>query len=434
MIMKKRMLIVMFAIMLCVLAIPAFATGKSESTAAKAEPASMRISWWGTQSRHNHFLAVVDLFEKAYPNAQFEPVFTGWAGYWEKMAAEVAGNNAPDIMAMDYNYIGQYVSNNLLADLSRYRGGLLDLSDVSEAVLGSGSMGGKLYGIAIATNTDSAFMYNPEIFAKAGLSEPKDDWTWQDFMDITNQIHERLGIYGTGTITDSIGYKTVAMWLRQHGAHLYTADGSALGYSDDKLIADYLQMLLSLSKSGAMQPIDTWSEHNVQQSYLITLKQAAFQPLSSNGVVASSQAAGTTFKLAFFPGPKNEAAQYVKPSAMWTMSRTGKHPEEAVKFISFFTNNIEAQKIVNAEMGVPISAKVRDAMISSLSPEVQVMFDFMTRLAKHCSPIDPPAPAGGAQVQDLFTRLTQEVLYERTTPTEAATRFRAEATRILAAK
>ena len=421
--------------MLLALAAAVFAGGGQESSAAKtAEPVRLKIAWWGSQTRVNNFTKVCGMYEETHPNVKFDPVFTGFDAYWQKMAAEVAGGSPPDIMMQDYTYIAQYVSKKLLADLTKYRGNLLDLSEVSENAISGGKLSGGLYGVPIGLNADSSFLYNPEILAKAGLQPPKPDWTWQDLVTMTNQVHQKLGIYGMGQVTESIGYKSLNMYLREFGSALFSEDGSKLGYANDKLVADYLQTLLTLQNSGAMAPIDTWSQHNNQQTFLISLKEAAFQVVSSNAIVVCSQTAGTTLELAFFPGPNNKAAQYVKPSSFWTASSTTKDPKNAVGFISFFTNDVAAQKVVNAEVGVPISAKIRAAMRSALTPPVQAQFDFMDRLVNYSSPIDPPPPPRGNEVQNALTTVTQEVLYKQTSPADAALKFRKQAEAILARK
>jgi multiple sugar transport system substrate-binding protein len=42
---------------------------------------------------------------------------TGFAGYWDQLAAHAAAGNLPDVMQMDYAYIAQYNDQNMLVDL-----------------------------------------------------------------------------------------------------------------------------------------------------------------------------------------------------------------------------------------------------------------------------------------------------------------------------
>jgi multiple sugar transport system substrate-binding protein len=425
----------LFAALLAVLVPPAFSTGTSETNGAQSTtPVELRISWWGTQNRHNAFIKITDMYTAKHANVKFAPVFTGWAEYWQKMAAEIAGGSPPDIMMMDYTYLAQYVDKSLLADLTKYKGGLLDVTGVSDGTLSGGTLDGKLYAVPMGQNADSAFLYNPQLLKDAGLQDPGPDWTWQDFANMGAQIHAKLGIYGSGVFSD-IGYRVLNMYLRASGAHLYNAAGTGLGYTNDDLVATYLQILLSMQESGAIAPIDSWSQHNNPQTFLLNQKKTAFQPAPSSTISTAwaSSEPGTTLKLAFFPGPNNKQAQYIKPAALWTASKTSKYMNDAIGFINLYTNDVDAQLTVNADLGVPISPKVQDAMIASgkLAPAVLAQFDFMKQLAGKSSPIDPAPPAKGSQIEALGITMVQSVLYKQASPKDAAAAFRTQAEGIL---
>ena len=38
-----------------------------------------------------------DMYEELNPNVTIEREFAGWGPYWEKLATQVAGGNAPDM-------------------------------------------------------------------------------------------------------------------------------------------------------------------------------------------------------------------------------------------------------------------------------------------------------------------------------------------------
>lgn len=59
----------------------------------------------------------------------------------------------------------------------------------------------------------------------------------------------------------------------------------------------------------------------------------------------------------------------MKSSQMLCVSQKSKYPEEAVKFINFFLHDIEANRILRAERGIPISQTVRDALSEGLTEE-----------------------------------------------------------------
>lgn len=115
-------------------------TSTAASTEATAEstdePVTIRITWWGGQTRHDLTQQVLDLYTSEHPNVTFEAVPSGWDGYFEKLATDTATGGMPDIVQMDYMYISTYAQNGSLADLSEYiNNGTIDASGIDEALM-----------------------------------------------------------------------------------------------------------------------------------------------------------------------------------------------------------------------------------------------------------------------------------------------------------
>jgi multiple sugar transport system substrate-binding protein len=122
------------------------------------------------------------LFKSKNPGVNIDTEATGWGGYWDKVNTQAASGAAADLMQQDYAYIGQWASRNQLLDLTPYiQNGVLDVSKIPDAVLASGRINGKLYGILAGT---SAFgiVYDPAVLQKAGIPAiDSKTWTLKDF-------------------------------------------------------------------------------------------------------------------------------------------------------------------------------------------------------------------------------------------------------------
>ena len=132
-------------------------TSTAASTEATAEstdePVTIRITWWGGQTRHDLTQQVLDLYTSEHPNVTFEAVPSGWDGYFEKLATDTATGGMPDIVQMDYMYISTYAQNGSLADLSEYiNDGTIDASGIDEALMNASNIGGKTVGIPLSTS------------------------------------------------------------------------------------------------------------------------------------------------------------------------------------------------------------------------------------------------------------------------------------------
>jgi multiple sugar transport system substrate-binding protein len=278
-------------------------------------------------------------------------------------------------------------------------------------------------------------IYDPEIFKQAGVAEPTPELTWENYINTVKTIHEKTGLYGDENIPGNY-FHGLTHYIRQHGPEydLYSEDGTKLGYDNDKWFEEFFSMELDLIKAGAIPLPEVRNEIKTpEDSLLVSKKSAMIGAINSNQIVAVATAAGRPLKMTLLPKAKDQVreGQYIKPSMFFSVTQYTKYPEQAVEFVNYFINDIEANKIMMAERGVPISAKVRDTLKSSLPDAQKQMFDYVDLVIENSSPIGPPQPAGHAEIDKLLKTLEEQICYEQITPAAAAAKFREEATKIL---
>ncbi|WP_026370591.1 ABC transporter substrate-binding protein [Kallotenue papyrolyticum] len=409
------------------------ASPQSEQLAG-GQPITMHMAWWGSQNRHDRTIKVIELFRQQHPNVNITYEFAAFDDYFTKMTTQAAGGNLPCLMQQDYQKISDWVTRGLLLPLDDYvANGTIDTSNIDDAYLAGGRLNGKLYAISLGTNTQ-ALLLDTQSFEKAGVALPPDDWTWQDFEQVITQIHDKLGIYGMGTgLSDNQVFK---LWLKQHGKALYNAEGTALGYDDDQLFVDFFTMLKRFSDSGAMPTREfEVSQQGVSvEDSIFVRQQAAIGYQWSNQLVAVSNAAKRPIELHLFPRPENgHHGHYLKPSMFFSITSKCPHPDVAAAFIDFFTNSVEANQILAAERGVPISLVVREAIQDQLNAAQKEAFEIVAKVGEDPSPLDPPDPPGSVEVIDnVYVPLMDQVLYGQIAPEGAAKQFRDQANAILA--
>jgi multiple sugar transport system substrate-binding protein len=90
--------------------------------------ARMRMAWWGSTIRHQRTKEAIRLFEKKNPNVKIEPEPTGdFVEYWNKIATQASGGNAPDVIQTDYRYLTEYAGRGVLMELDEYIPGPINL-------------------------------------------------------------------------------------------------------------------------------------------------------------------------------------------------------------------------------------------------------------------------------------------------------------------
>ena len=403
----------------------------TEATTTATEPSipsePLRIMWWGSQTRHDRTLAVLDLYTEE-TGVEFETEFYGFDDYISKLNTLIAANDAPDLMQMGGNFptyidhiefLNLYISN-----------GTIDISNTDESFIGITTLEGNTVGLSSGTNAP-AIAYDPEIFQQAGVPLPHFSWTWDEFEHAVMTIHEKLGIFGISQ-TQSNEFWVLTTVINQYntGESLFEEPFRlALNYNDDKYVADYLEMIYRLTKAGAYpNPAQMAEVRDIEGDPLVR-GEAAMTWLFSNQFVALSESANRPLSLVVMPRRKADGplSQTIMSSQMFCISKNSQNKTAAAQFLSFFANSVDANMILLGERGVPIMRHVREALAGSLTPAQQQIYSYLTELGREASTnivLDSPVQA---EIRDIYIRLAEEVMFNRIAPDTAAQRFRAEA-------
>ncbi|MCM2604373.1 extracellular solute-binding protein [Rossellomorea marisflavi] len=389
----------------------------------------LRMTWWGSQSRHDQTQEIIKKFEEENPDIKITSEFTGFDGYFEKMAAQAAGNNLPDIMQQNFGeYLNQYADKNLLADLSEYvEDGTINVDGVSDIIMDSGKQGDKILGIPTGTNALTAF-YNVDMLKEVGVENLDGNWSWDEYVDIATKVHEKTGEFGTRLMEPKNLFE---YYLREKGQKLFNEDGTALGYKDDKLLSDYFELNKKMVDAGVAPGYDTIQQIKGVEDELIVHGKAPFDFRWSNQATALDSASEQELAMTLLPGDNNREGMFLKPAMLWSVSENSKHKEEAARFIDFFTNNIEVYEIGGSDRGVPIKEEIRNEMASTLSDTDKKVFDYIEMVTDNSSPIDSNYPQQASEVLGALQEVDELVMYGQLSPKDGAKEFRKKAESIL---
>lgn len=393
-----------------------------------AEPVTLRIAWWGGDTRHSYTQQVIDMYEAKYPNVTIEPEYASFDDYWKKLAPQAAANRLPDIVQMDISYINQYGSNGQLEDLKPYLNSQIQVGDVNENVLSTGVIGDKQYGIPLGVNV-LGFQYDPELLKKAGVDSIPENWTWDQYKEIAAKA-KSAGLFMDGSMAADVFFN---YYLRTKGLALYNNDGSALGYEDDALFTDFFGMLSGLIKDGAVPSQDKLSQNKgvIEESDIVKGTGIGVWQWS-NQYVALQIAVNRPMELAQMPGPDMDKGLYMQPSMYWSITSNSKVKEEAAKFVDFWINDVEANNLIKGERGVPISSKIKESVATQLTDSGKQVFKFVADMERTTSPMSPPI--GSPEVVALLTDLAEQMNFGKIDPAAAAAQFRKEANSILSSR
>jgi multiple sugar transport system substrate-binding protein len=414
----------------------AFPGGHQETPDQQA--GDLHVMWWGSQTRHERTIEVLELWSAQTGN-EISYEFTGWAGYWMKMTTMAAGHHLPDVMQHDYSLLREWQGHDLLKPVDQYvESGVLDFSRIADSALAGGRVDGRLYGVSLGTNSQ-AIIVDVDMFEDAGIPLPSDYWTWTEFESIAMRIHEALGIWACGP-----RIYTEQIWRSKYlsaGMRVFAEDGHGLGYEDDSLLVEHLEMCLRLQEAGAIPHISVAaSEYGYGQDleeHPLVEGKAAMASYWSNQLNALWTAAGgvdqRNLRLVMLPRVNRDvSANYIKPSQFFAVTRDSERPELAVDFIDFFTNDVEANRILRGERGVPVADHVRRALREVVPRPSRIAFDFIDKVANDSIPTPLPEPRGFSELVDnVYEPVVRDgVLFGQVAPRDAAQTLRRQAAEI----
>ena len=402
--------------------------GSSGDSGDSEEQVTLRFSWWGNADRAKLTEQVVDLFEQRNPKIKVETSYAEFNAYFQKLATEVAGGGAPDIMQMDYRYVREYADRNALLEFTGKA--KVDTAELSQSLVAGGKIGGKLYAIPLGQNTQE-FTYDPAAWTAAGATIPKLGWTWDDLRTAAQKISDAnsrkvFGVVDFGPIEDWF-----EVWLRQRGKSLYTDKGE-LGYTAED-VSVWWTMTDGLRTSGAATAADLTSKIDGSQANDPMVKKLASSGFGYDSAFTAQtfQIFGREIALAPFPSASTTLGQYAKPSMQICAFKRSKYTKQAAQFIDFFINDPEAAKILTLSRGMPANAKSRDTVGQSLSGPPKVAYAYEQLVGPKLTDAPPPPPKGAGTVKTTFQRVYDDVMFGRATPKAAADRFMREAKQAL---
>ena len=382
---------------------------------------ALRFAWWGNATRDELTREALSAYEDVAPEVTISAEPGDWSGYWDKIATQVAGGDAPDILQMDEGYLAEYSSRGILADLAETS---IDTAGIDPAALEAGRVDGGLFALNAGINAP-VLLANPAVFEEAGVEMPDDTtWTWDDLVDIATRISESTaeGTFGVQQF-GAAGGPPLAVFLRQLGAERFSADGD-IGFTAEQL-AQWWEFTLRLQDSGASPEASIAVEEagqTVDQS-LFAVGRCGLQAQWSNQAVTLDSALDGTVEVLRMPshaGSADEAGLWYKASMYFSVAATATDPEAAAAFVDWMVNSPDAGKILLAERGVPANLEVRDAIRADLTDSDRKVVDFIEVIAEELGDPPPLTPPGGGAVDDGIARRAEDVLFARSSPADAA--------------
>lgn len=215
--------------------------------------------------------AAIEQFKQKHPGVKVTYVSgIKKEDYSEWLAEKMLAGEEPDVFVVPGEDFNMYVAMGALENLSYYGNSDRDFSWKSyyPAALEYGRYEGDSYSLPVASVPTLMFV-NKTLLAREKIAIPRNDWTWQEFLDICRRVTKDTD--GDGVL-DQFGvydydWKLAAVTNR---VNLFRADGRASYFADSRM-EEAIQFMLEL--------------HDAQRGREVTAKdfdmgRVAFRPFT----------------------------------------------------------------------------------------------------------------------------------------------------------
>lgn len=345
-------------------------SAKEQQTAGKESSGAdggvtLKISWWGGDSRHEATLKAIDAFEEKYPNIKVEPQYGAWGGWLDQLSVQMAGGTEPDVLQINWNWIYEFSKDgNGFTDLNQY-GDIIDLTQYPENLLEQMTIDGKLQGIPVSS-TGKVFYWNKTTFDKAGIEVPS---SFEEMIEAGKVFQEKLGNdYYPMALTPYEQMLVMVYYLQQKYDKQWIVD-QKVNFTEDEVAEGiaFIRMLEDnhvfpsqeqLAGDGAdtMDKNPNWMNGKYAGFYEWDSSQAKF---------ANALDEGQEFVMGDYPYDYGDTkVATVKIAMAFAVSANSKHPKEAAMLVDFLLNDPEGVELMALERGV-VSNESASALLES---------------------------------------------------------------------
>lgn len=294
-------------------------------------------------------------FQKDNPNVNVKKECHGSGDYAEQIYTMAAAGNLPDVFFSADLFTVPFVNNDVVLDMKPLADaeGNKVFDDVYPNILALGQVPGNsgVYMIPASLDTVQVY-YNVDIFRKAGVDMPQDDWTWDQWIAVCKTIQEKVdGVY---CINQSTWWAHFVPFLRGYGGDVLDKEGRKSTLSTPESVA------------GLTAWADLWTKHQVAPPPGVDLGP---DPFLSQRLVTWMHIPGfmktfrekATFEWDVVAMPRHPMGQFTGMGTYgFSIAKNTKHPQAAWNLVKTMAS-VEGQRIqLKSYTGIPLLKSMAD--------------------------------------------------------------------------
>lgn len=311
-----------------------------------AAPAKVKVraTVWLGEAELKALGSLTDTYKSKNPNTDVEWInIVGGGNYGrDKLQTMIAGGDAPDLMMLNTGQFEQLASRGALKPLDDIiKGEKFDLNLYWPQAIAGVTYGGKMYGLP-RDMSNVILYYNKDLFDKAGVAYPNNNWTWNDMAAAAKKLTVDTNKDGK---VDQWGFAVnniVWVWagfVWGNGGDILSQDRKRALLQDQNTI-DALNFYFGLlTKDHVSPPPGALPEQAWSGDWMLTQSVAMglFGPWWRPSLVTMEKP--FRWDVAYPPkSPKTGKRGSVVYTDMWGMSSTTRVQKESWDFMKYLTS------------------------------------------------------------------------------------------------
>lgn len=332
-------------------------TGCSSNKTEAKDIIHLRFAVLGAKQESDLAKAFAHEFVKSHPNIKIDIEPVAGMNYDTKLAMQSAAGTLPDVVTIVDSLVPTLIKYKVVKDIRPYieNDPGFNIADIYPQMLSTGKgPNDEIYMLPRELGVVVMF-YNRTLFRRAGLPDPKPDWTCDDFLRMARKLtlrdkNGRITQYG---FTASYSWPGIYVsWVISNGGKVMSKDGKRTEFSS----AESLRALHTLT--------DLVTSENVAPSPSQSITAPGVDPFVAGFVAMEPQVFPQTplFRMTMKKFdwdvqvmPAGRFSRLVSVGAAgYGVSVQTKHPKEAYEFVKFMVSPA-GQKILGAAgSGIPV--------------------------------------------------------------------------------
>ena len=355
---------------------------------------------FGGEAQQEHQKRIYKKFNEEYPNVKINDIYKPWPGGWgvytNNFKMRAIGGLKTDILSIAIEGTQESIDTGLLLpldDMIKSSDELKKIVDQFEPALHNGlkATDGTTYFMTREWN-NMIIHYNTEMFKEVGLEEPKEDWTWDEFLYAAKKLTRDVNgkkVFGFGIPYFNFG---MTPWWYTNNTSYLTDDWKNSNVNDVKMEESmtFLHSLLHEHKvCPAPEGVDVYK---LMRNEGIAMTGAGRWPFPSY--------IKDNFKqVNIVNWPRQRAATTVFGSGGYAITKECKHPELAMELIRHMVGQDHQTGYVKIGTSIPSWRSV------SLTPEFSQFPKNAERFFGSLDDIKPvPSPKNFSEVESINLR------------------------------